>query len=267
MDDGRLVEVALLDGGDGEPLEAAVGADEVRDIGGGGCAEHGGRGVELLDGTLPVDGDPVAEPDRFLDVVRDEQDGFTDLFLKFQEFVLQPFPYDRVDRAERLVHQQHRRVSGQCPCHADALTLTSGELFRIAVAINGRVKSDKVEEFRRAFPSLSPFPAQEMRDGRGVLQHRAVREESDLLDHITDTAAQSDGVDGGYVVPVEEYPSLGRFDQPVHHLHGGRLAAPRRSDERDQFTLGDVEGKVVDGGGAVRVPLGDVLETDHGSPL
>ncbi len=94
-----------------------------------------------------------------------------------------------------------------------------------------------------------------------------MREEAHLLDHIADATAQLDGVDGGYVVPpVEEYPALGRFDQPVHHLHGGRLAAARRSDERDQFTLGDLEGKVVDGGGAVRIPLGDVLETDHGSP-
>lgn len=147
------------------------------------------------------------------------------------------------------------------------MALTAGQLFRISVAINGRIESDQIEEFRGAGTALSAFPAEEMGDGRGVLQHGPVRKQADLLDHIADTAPEPDRIDGGYVVPVEEYPALARFDQPVHHLHGGRLAAARRSDERDEFTFGDLEGKVVDGGGAVRIPLGDVLETDHGSPL
>ncbi len=267
VDDRRLVEVALLDGRHREPLEAAVRADEIGHVRGRGGAEHGGGGVELLDAALSVDRDPVTEADGLLDVVRDEQHGLADLGLEFQEFVLEVFADDRVDRSERLVHQEDGRVGGQCAGHTDALALSAGKLFRIAVAINGRIESDEVEEFGGAFASLSALPAQQMGNGRGVLQHGLVREEADLLDHIADSAAQFDGVDGGYVVPVEEYPSLGRFDQPVHHLHGGRLATAGRSDERDQFTLGDLEGKVVDGGGAVGVPLGDVLETDHGSPL
>ena len=36
------------------------------------------------------------------------------------------FADHRVDRGERLVHQQDRRVGGQCPCHADALLLSTG---------------------------------------------------------------------------------------------------------------------------------------------
>ena len=267
MDDGRLFQVALLDGGDREPLEAAVGADEIGDVRGGGGAQHGGRGVELLDPALPVHGDAVAEPDRLLDVVRDEQHRLAHGGLEPQELVLEMLAYDRVDRAERLVHQQHGRVGGQRAGHADALALSAGELLRVAVAVDGRVEPDQVEEFGGALTALAALPAEKMRDGRGVLQDRLVREQAHLLDDIADTAAEPDRVDGGYVVPVEEYPPLGRLDETVDHFHGGGLAAAGRSDERDQFALGDLEGEVVDGGRAVRVPLGDVLESDHGSPL
>ena len=45
-----------------------------------------------------------------------------------QELVLQPVAGDRVDGAERLVHQQHGRVGRQRPGHADALPLAAGEL-------------------------------------------------------------------------------------------------------------------------------------------
>ncbi len=130
MDDRRLVEVALLDGRHGEPLQPAVRADEVGHVRGRGRSEHGGRGVELLDAALSVDGDAVAEADGLLDVVCDEQHGLADLGLEFQEFVLEVFADDRVDRPERLVHQENGRIGGQCAGHSDALALAAGKLFR-----------------------------------------------------------------------------------------------------------------------------------------
>ena len=63
-----------------------------------------------------------------------------------QELVLQPVPRDRVDRAERLVHQQHRRVGGERPGHADPLALAAGELVRVAVAVRRRVEADQLEQ-------------------------------------------------------------------------------------------------------------------------
>ena len=184
-----------------------------------------------------------------------------------QELVLQMLAHHRVDRAERLVHQQHGRIGGQRAGHADALALAAGELLGVAVAVRRGVQADQVEKLGGARTGLAALPAEEMRDGRGVLQDRLVREKADLLDHIADTAPELDGVDGGYVVPVQEYPAAGRLDEPVDHLHRGGLAAAGRSDERDQFALGDLERQVVDGCRPVRVPLGDVLETDHDSPL
>ena len=45
--------------------------------------------------------------------------------LQREQLVLQPGAHDRVDRAVGLVHQQHRRVGGQGPGHADPLLLAA----------------------------------------------------------------------------------------------------------------------------------------------
>lgn len=265
-DDRGLFEVAGLDGRDGEPLQTPVRADEFGGVRGRGGAQHGRGGVELLDAPRAVDGDAVAEPDRLLDVVGDEEDRLAERGLKPQELVLEVLAHHRVDRAERLVHQQHGRVGGERAGHPDALALAAGELVGIAVAVRRRVQADQVEEFGGTRPGLRPRPAEQMRDGGGVVQDGLVGEQPHLLDDVADTAPQLDGVEGGYVLAVEEDAAAGGLDEPVDHLHRRGLAAPRRPDERDEFTLGDLEGEVVHGGGAVGVALGDVLEADHSSP-
>jgi hypothetical protein len=58
--------------------------------------------------------------------VGDEQDRLADLRLQAQELVLQAFAVDRVDRAERLVHQHQRGIGRERARNADALALASG---------------------------------------------------------------------------------------------------------------------------------------------
>ena len=80
------------------------------------------------------------------------------LRLQAQELVLQPLAVDRVDRAERLVHQHQRRVGRQRPGHADALALAARELRRVAVARRSAVEADELEQLvarARAMRSLS----------------------------------------------------------------------------------------------------------------
>ena len=52
--------------------------------------------------------------------------------LQRAELHLQLGAHDRVDRAEGLVHQQHRRLGGERAGHADALLLAAGQLAGIA---------------------------------------------------------------------------------------------------------------------------------------
>ena len=94
------------------------------------------------------DRDPVAHLDRLVDVVGDEEDRLAQLGLQPQELVLQALAVDRVDGAERLVHQHHPRVGGERPRDPDPLLLATGELGRVAVA-ELRVEADQLEQLGR----------------------------------------------------------------------------------------------------------------------
>ena len=93
--------------------------------------------------------DLVAELDRLVDVVGDEDDRLAELALQAQELVLQLLADDRVDGAERLVHEHHRRVGREGPGDADALLLAAGELGRVALGERG-VETDPLEQLHRA---------------------------------------------------------------------------------------------------------------------
>ena len=66
--------------------------------------------------------------------------------LEAQELVLEALADDRVDGAEGLVHEHHRRVGGERSRHADALTLATGELARVAIAVAGRIEADQRQQ-------------------------------------------------------------------------------------------------------------------------
>src|SRR4051794_31409730 len=88
---------------------------------------------EVLDhpaGPAAQQHDPVAEPDRLAHVVGHEQDGELLLPPDPLELVVQEVPGHRVERAERLVHQQNVRVLRQRAGERHALARTAGELVR-----------------------------------------------------------------------------------------------------------------------------------------
>ena len=109
------------------------------------------------------DRDPVAHLDRLVDVVGDEDDRLAQLGLQAQELVLQALAVDRVDRAERLVHEHHRRVDGERAGDADALALAAGELRRVAVAHLVRVEPDELEQLVDARGDALLVPAEQAR--------------------------------------------------------------------------------------------------------
>ena len=77
-----------------------------------------------------------------------------------EELVLQPRAHDRVDGAERLVHQHHRRIGGERARDADALALPARQLARVARAVLRRVEADEgqhlVDARARSAPSSQP---------------------------------------------------------------------------------------------------------------
>ena len=132
--------------------------------------------------TMPAvleDGDEVAHLDGLVDVVGHEEDRLGELLLEAQELVLEAIADDRVDRAERLVHEHDRRVDGERPGDADALALAARQLAREAVAVLGRVEPDEARAARRRAACWRSFgPAQQARHRGDVLADRLVREQA-----------------------------------------------------------------------------------------
>ena len=86
--------------------------------------------------------------------------------------VLQARAVDRVDGAERLVHQHQRRVRGECPRDADALALSARELRWVAAGHLLGVEPDQRSSSCHARCDARPRPAEQMRHRRDVLGDR-----------------------------------------------------------------------------------------------
>ncbi len=128
------------------------------------------------------------------------------------ELILQPLAGDRVDRTERLIHEQHRRVRGQRAGNTDALLLAAGELAGEPVAVGGRVKGDEFEQLVDAGADPAGIPAEHLGHQSDVLGHRHVREQPAGLDDVAQAAAQPVGIEVGDVLPVDEHPAGAGFD-------------------------------------------------------
>src|SRR5204863_439791 len=127
----RLLAAAAAAGG-GKGERAREDDDRVD-----GTLVHLRRRPNLLEPSLVEDGEPVAHRQRLFLVVRDIHEGDPDLThgaLDPLELDLHLLPQLQVERAERLVEEQHLRVVDQGARERDALALAARELNRLALA-------------------------------------------------------------------------------------------------------------------------------------
>ena len=69
--------------------------------------------------------------------MRDEDKGDSRIFLDFFQLLLHILAQLEVERAQRLVQQQHLRLIDQCAGDGDALLLTSGKAGHAALCKAG----------------------------------------------------------------------------------------------------------------------------------
>jgi hypothetical protein len=91
------------------------------------------RRADLLDLTLVHHQHAVGQFQGFVLVVGDEDARQMNLVVQAAEPLPQLLPHLGVERAERLIQQQHFRLDGQRPGQRHALPLSAGELVRIAM--------------------------------------------------------------------------------------------------------------------------------------
>ena len=149
----------------GELPQDAVSTEEVRHLVRGRLSQHLHGRPHLVETAVRAEHrHPVAEQHRLVDVVGDE----TTVLPQRRRCRRRNSSCRRprtigVHGAERLVHQQHRRVGGERPGHADALALAAGELVRVAVGVlaRGRARPARAARATRGpgSPAFSSRPA------------------------------------------------------------------------------------------------------------
>ena len=133
--------------------------------------------------------DHRAEGQRFVHVMRDEHDGFAGVAMQPRELLLQGSARHRIERAERLVHQDEIGICGKGAGNADTLLLTAGELMRKAVEQGRSISAMSASSFTRA-AIRALIPAQEPRHGGDIVAHAPMRKQTAGLNDVADAASQ-----------------------------------------------------------------------------
>ena len=149
-----------------------------------------------------------------------------------------------VQRAERLVEQQHRRPAHQGPGQRDALLLAAGELGGVpAGELGSRTRSSASPARVRRSALLTP--GRQRSPYCHVLRHGQVREQRVALEDRVDRTPV--GRRAGEIAAVEQDASLGRGFEAADHLERRRLAAAGRPEQREELARGDPQVDAVDG--------------------
>ena len=222
------------------------------------------RRADLLDAALVHHHDPVGELERFLLVVGDEEARDAELVVQLAQPAAQLAAHARVERAERLVEQQHARLHRERARERDALALPAGELGRHAP--REPLELDQVEQLVHARLDLrllraarAVLHAQAEGD---VLEHVHVSEQRVVLEHEADPAVAR-AARGGVLAVERDRARVGVLE-PGDQAQQGRLARARRAEQRDELAGLDVQRHVAQRG-EVAEALPDLADFDaHG---
>src|SRR5205814_5583719 len=106
-------------------------------------------------------------------IVTDEEDGLPDPLLERQQLVLELAADERVERRERLVHEQDVRIGRERPREPDALLHAAGELA--AIALGPLREPDERELLLDDAPALLGRVAPQLEPEADVVAHRPPR--------------------------------------------------------------------------------------------
>ncbi len=184
-----------------------------------------GRAADLLDPPGVEHGDAVAHRQRLALVVGDVDEGDADLALDRLELDLHLLAQLEVERAERLVEQQHARPVDQRPGERHALALAARELRRPALP-------EAAERHHRQH-LLGPAPALFLRHAADhqsigdVVRHVHVGKQGIVLEHGVDVALI--GRDAGHRTVVDADLAGRWLLEPGDQPEAGGLARARRA--------------------------------------
>src|SRR5438874_3224809 len=212
--------------------------------------------------TSRHDYDAIGEIDRLVHGVGDEEHRARAHTRQLDELLLHHGTRLRVERAERLVHQQHVGIEHVAPRDGDALLHAAGELMR-----ERRLVPLQPHEPDMPFDARAALLRRDTRRAQSeidVLDDRFPRKQRELLeDHRPVRAGTEDRL------ASDGYRSRRRELEPRGHAQARPLATPRWADDGDEFPGAHLEAHLVDRGNIVTIAseaAADPLEQDvaHG---
>jgi hypothetical protein len=176
---------------------------------------------DQLESALLEQCDASGEREGFEHIVRDEDRGDLVTLAQSQKLLLHFMTRKGVESAEGFIKKQQRRACGQCTRHGDALALAAGELSRVAGGELSSGQADLIEQL--AFPLTLRLlgPSFEAGDERDVLRHSPVGQQAVFLDHVTDIAAQLDGIDLVDIFAIQKNGAGGGLEHAIDEAEGG----------------------------------------------
>ena len=198
-------------------------------------------------------GNPVAHVPNGREIVRDEQVGEAEPALQVHQQVEDLRPHGDVERRDRLVADDQRRVGGERPCDRDALPLSARELERAPLA-EVRLEPDELEQLGDAAAVLPGRAAVEQHQRLGddlVDRHQRVERVARILEdhlHPAPLLRRDAAVAGLERAPVERRPRRGFASvRPSRSRATVDLPGARLADEPEGLAAPDLEGYALDG--------------------
>src|SRR5579864_2166523 len=181
------------------------------------------------------DRDPVGQRDRFHEVVGHKDDGPAAALPQLEQLILQNQARLRIQRAERLVHEDHvDALVHERPDDRDPLAHPAGEFMRIMML--KALEAYPLEVGQRLVPPLAARNALQLERDFRVRQRRAPRQQVVVLRDVP--AADVDPPDGTSVV---QHRAVGRRREPGEEVQHGGLAAAGRAHQRQKLARTDTE--------------------------
>ena len=200
------------------------------------------RATNLLDPALVHEHDLVGDLHRLLLVVRDEDRRHVHLVVQAPQPGPQVLADACVERAERLVEQEHLGLDRKRSRESHALALSARQLRGVVVGPAGDL--DEVEQLVHAFADLGPRPLPDLQPEGDVLANGHVLERRVVLEDEADAALLRRLARD--VHAVELYGSGLRLLEPGDDAQERRLAAAAGAEQRRQGAGGDLDRSIVE---------------------
>src|SRR5580692_6930901 len=174
--------------------------------------------------------------------MRDIDEGDAQAAVQALDLQLQILTQLLVERAERLVHQQHGWIEDDRTRDRDALLLAAGELLGKARLVAGEL--DEIEHTPDMLVDLWLWHAALPEREADVLRHRQMRKQGVVLEHHADVAPIGRGV-RHHRAADQDVARRRLLEAGDHHERRG-LAGAGRAQEGDELAGLDIEAQIVD---------------------